>query len=194
MWVGGVAAALLAAGVVVAQDVPRAASPPEAPKAVAKKDKPGWAEKEKPGRSEKAAVATRESVITSAKIEFDNKEGVILFDENVVVDDAQFLMSSDRLLVFMEGTNEVRQIMAVGHVNITNENRTASCDKAVYTKLDGRIVMTGNAHLKQQGKEMGDVTGEQITIWVDDERMVVTPGRVVLPPGSFNKGERKVLP
>ena len=187
MWIGGVAAALTAAGVVFAQEGQQsAASAPEAAKAVAKK--------EAPGKAAKAAVAERESVITSAKIEFDNKEGVILFDENVLVDDAQFLMRSDRLLVFMEGTNDVRQIMAIGHVNITNENRAASCDKAVYTKKDGRIVMTGNAHLKQQGKEMGDVTGDQITIWVDDERMIVTPGRVVLPPGSFNKGEQKLLP
>lgn len=140
------------------------------------------------------AVA-RESVITAKRIEFDNKEGVILFDEDVLVDDPQFLMRSDRLLVFMEGTNDVQQVMAVGRVNITNANREASCDKAVYTKKDGQIVMTGNARLKQQGKQAGDVTGERITIWVDDERMEVVPGHVVLPPGTFNKGGmQKMLP
>lgn len=140
-------------------------------------------------------VAARESVITAKRIEFDNKEGVILFDEDVLVDDPQFLMRSDRLLVFMEGTNDVQQIMAVGRVSITNANRTASCDKAVYTKKDGRIVMTGDARLKQQGKQAADVAGERITIWVDDERMEVVPGHVVLPPGTFNKsGMQKMLP
>jgi lipopolysaccharide transport protein LptA len=147
----------------------------------------------KPGAKKPAAVG-RESVITASKIEFDNKEGVILFDENVLVDDEQFLMRADRLLVFMEGTNDVQQLMAVGRVNISNENRVASCEKAVYTKKDGQIVMTGNARLIQSGGDKGEVTGDRIVIWVDDQRMEVYPGRVVLPPGSLNKGDRKLLP
>jgi len=145
-------------------------------------------------KKEKPVAPDRESVITAEKIEFDNKEGVILFDENVLVDDAQFVMRSDRLLVFMEGTNDVQQIMAVGRVSITNLNRSASCDKAVYTKKDGQIVMSGNARLMRQGDESGEVTGNRITIWLDDERMEVSPGRVVLPPGTFNKGDKKLIP
>ena len=136
----------------------------------------------------------REAVITAERIEFDNKEGVILFDEKVLVDDEQFIMRSDRLLVFMEGTNDVQQIMAVGRVSITNANRSASCDKAVYTKKDGQIVMTGNARLMRQGDEGGEVTGNRITFWLDDERMEVSPGRVVLPPGTFKRMDTKRLP
>lgn len=146
----------------------------------------------------KDAGPARESVITAAKIEFDNKEGVILFDENVLVDDAQFIMRADRLLVFMEGTNDVQQLLAVGRVSITNENRAASCDKAVYTKKDGQIVMSGAARLMQQGSDAGEVTGDRIVIWLDDQRMEVTgsaaPPRVVLPPGTLNKGDHKLLP
>jgi len=140
-------------------------------------------------------VATgREAVITAERIEFDNKEGVILFDENVLVDDEQFVMRSDRLLVFMEGTNDVQQIMAVGNVSITNDNRSASCEKAVYTKKSGQIVMTGHARLMRQGDQGGEVTGNRITFWLDDERMEVSPGRVVLPPGTFNKADKKLIP
>lgn len=135
----------------------------------------------------------RDAVITAERIEFDNKEGVILFDENVLVDDEQFVMRSDRLLVFMEGTNDVQQIMAVGNVSITNQNRLATCEKAVYTKKNGQIVMTGNARLTRQGDEGGEVTGNRITFWLDDERMEVSPGRVVLPPGTFNKSDTKNL-
>lgn len=151
----------------------------------------------KPGKAakvQKAETPGREAVITASRIEFDNKEGVILFDENVLVDDSQFVMRADRLLVFMEGTNDVQQLMAVGHVSITNENRSASCDKAVYTKKDGQIVMTGNARLLQKGGQAGEVTGNRITIWLDDERIEVLPGRVVLPPGTLNKGDHKLLP
>ena len=150
--------------------------------------------KEKRHKEKETATPERESVITASKIEFDNKEGVILFDENVLVDDAQFQMRADRLLVFMEGTNDVQQLMAIGHVSITNVNRSANCDKAVYTKKNGQIVMSGSARLMQQGGQAGEVTGDRITIWLDDEKIEVLPGRVVLPPGTLNKGERKLLP
>ncbi|MDD4101384.1 MAG: LptA/OstA family protein [Kiritimatiellae bacterium] len=152
-----------------------------------------------PAAVEKSVVADgggqgREAVITAERIEFDNKEGIILFDENVLVDDEQFIMRSERLLVFLEGTNDVHQIMAVGRVVITNENRTASCDKAVYTKKDGQIVMTGNALLMRHGEQGGEITGNRITFWLDDERMEVSPGRVVLPPGTFKKAEKSFMP
>jgi len=172
---------LLAAGVTNAQETIAAAAPVTPVKTDAKADKP------------KEATPEREAVITASRIEFDNKEGVILFDENVLVDDEQFVMRSDRLLVFMEGTNDVQQILAIGAVNITNDNRTASCDKAVYTKKTGQIVMTGKARLMRQGDQGGEVTGNRITFWLDDERMEVSPGRVVLPPGTFNKADAKKL-
>lgn len=151
---------------------------------------------EKPARLPlgKAEGVLKESVITADKVEFDNKEGVILFDQNVLVDDAQFQLRADRLLVFMEGTNDVQQLMAVGRVSITNDARSASCDKAVYTKKDGQIVMTGNAQLMQKGGQAGEVSGNRITIWLEDERIEVLPARVVLPAGTLNKGDRKMLP
>ena len=37
------------------------------------------------------------------------------------------------------------------------------------------------------------MTGNRITFWLDDERMEVSPGRVVLPPGTFNKADTKKL-
>ena len=182
MWIGCLMASLLVCLTVCAQ------GQTNAPEAAA-------TQKKRASKAAKANPATpgREAVITAERIEFDNKEGVILFDENVLVDDEQFVMRSDRLLVFMEGTNDVQQIMSVGHVSITNQNRSASCDKAVYTKKSGQIVMTGNARLMREGDQGGEVTGNRITFWLDDERMEVSPGRVVLPPGTFNKADAQKL-
>ena len=168
---------------------PADAAPAAEKQADVKVVKEAKADKEKKAEKKKTIPAAgRESVITADKIEFDNKEGVILFDENVLVDDEQFMLRSERLLVFMVGTNDVKQIMAIGSVVITNENRSASCDKAVYTRANGQIVMTGNAKLQQAGAKGGAVQGERITFWLDDERMEVSKGsRVVLPPGTFKK-------
>ena len=181
LWKSCLLASLLSGGAVCGDEV--------APVAVEKKEKAAL----KGG--DKAEVEQRDSVITAERIEFDNKEGVILFDENVLVDDAQFILRSDRLLVFMEGTNDVQQIMAVGNVSITNLNRSASCEKAVYTRKDGQIVMTGKASLMNEGDRGrgGRVTGDKIIFWLDDERLEVYPGTVVLPPGTFNKADTKKL-
>jgi len=130
----------------------------------------------------------RETVITSDKIDFDNREGVILFDENVFVDDPQFSMRSDRLLIFMEGTNDVSQVMSIGNVVFSNEMRSATCNKAIYTRKDGQIVMTGDVRLKTEGETAGEVRGEKVVIWLDDERVEVLLGaKITLPPGAFKK-------
>lgn len=186
LWKGCLLAGLLGCASVCAQTEPAAADAVAAD--AAKTD----TVKKKAAKVAPADAPQRDSVITAERIEFDNKEGIILFDENVLVDDEQFLMRANRLLVFMEGTNDVQQIMAVGNVNITNQNRSASCEKAVFTKKDGQIVMTGKAKLNQ-GDGGGEVTGDRITFWLDDERMEVYPGRVVLPSGTFNKGDAKKL-
>ncbi|MBQ7190612.1 MAG: hypothetical protein IJR99_14485 [Kiritimatiellae bacterium] len=151
---------------------------------------PSWLQSGMPGGN---VDTNRESVITAERIEYDNKEGVILFDEKVFVDDPRFQLRADRLLLFLQGTNsnqDVQQIMAIGNVSITNENRSARCDKAVYTKDDGQIVMTGNARLNSggTGPRGGEVIGNKIVFWLNDERLEVMDGsRVVLPPGLFSK-------
>jgi len=146
-------------------------------------------------KKEVVAVGKRKATITADKIEFDNKEGVILFDKNVLVDDEQFIMRSDRLIVFMAGTNDVDQIMAIGHVSLTNENRSAKCDKAVYTRKDSQIVLTGNAVLEQGGDKAGAVSGPQIAIWLDDEKIEVRGGgKVTLPPDTFKSVDKKLVP
>lgn len=142
-----------------------------------------------------SGVQAFESTIVADKIEFDNKEGVILFDQNVFVNDPQFVMRSDRLIVFMAGTNEVNQIMAIGDVSLTNANRSAHCDKAVYTRKDGQIVMSGSVVLKQSGDKAGTVAGEKMAIWLNEERMeILEGGRVTLPPNTFKQVDKKLIP
>jgi len=160
-----------------------------------KKKKAGSSFLTKSGSSTNAPA--RETIITSDKIDFDYKEGVILFDDHVVVDDPQFVMRSDRLLVFMESTNDVSQVMAIGNVIFSNEMRSATCDKAIYTRKDGQVVLTGDVRLKTEGETTGEVRGKKVVIWVDDERVEVLDGAsITLPPGAFKKAsdqEKKAM-
>ena len=161
------------------------------------KDKPGKDKKDK--KSDKKAKVKvnaprtgRDAVITSERTDYDRKEGIILFDRNVFVDDEQYQMHADRLFVFLDGTNDLKRIVAIGNVSITNEARTASCSKAVFTKAASKIVMYGddttNAKLTDPSQRGGMVEGKKITFWLDAEQVSVE-GSVVNLPGGMLKGK-----
>ncbi len=131
------------------------------------------------------ATAIRNVKITSERTTYDRKEGVILFDQNVFVNDPEYQMYADQLYVFLDGTNELKRIVAMGNVALTNELVTAGkkelragqCAKATYSKASSKLVMYGDenrvARLETVGKDTGSVTGKKITFWLDSEQVEV---------------------
>ena len=154
-----------------------------------------------PGKKKKAKGATartgRDAVITSERTDYDRKEGIILFDRNVFVDDEQYQMHADRLFVFLDGTNDLKRIVAIGNVSITNEARTASCSRAVFTKAASKIVMYGDensyARLEDPSQRGGVVEGKKITFWLDAEQVSVEGSSVNLPGGMLKGKDPKKL-
>lgn len=127
--------------------------------------------------------------ITSDRIEFDYKEMVIAFDANVHVVDPQYEMRSDRMLVFLEGTNQIKRIIAIDHVDISQPDRHATCDRAVYERASGEMVMTGNPVLTRGADR---VTGAKITVFVNDSRVIIEGGgRVNLSPETMKSRDIK---
>jgi len=100
-------------------------------------------------------------------------------------------MKCDKLYIFFNSTNSVESIVATGSVKVWQENRVAVCDKAVYTEKSGAIVMTGHAKL-QQGKNL--VQGKEIKIFVNSQKVISTPGRLVVFPSDVrNESERRKM-
>ena len=133
----------------------------------------------KPGKP--AHRKSQKTDITSKRMEYDYAESTIIFEEDVKVADEEYTLTADRLLVFLEGTNDVRQIRAIGHVVIVNGERTGRCPEAVYTKKSGEIVMSGPNDTSVQLTSKEDrIWGRKITIWLDDQRMVCVPARLTL--------------
>lgn len=147
-----------------------------------------------------AAVSPRSVKITSGRTDYDRKQGVIMFDENVFVDDAEYQMHADQLYVFLDGTNDLKRIVAIGHVAITNDLRAGTCAKATYTKATQKIVMYGDgdgtvARLADNGKRRSEVEGRKITFWIDSEQVEVEGSTVTLDAGGFGgkDGAKKLL-
>jgi lipopolysaccharide transport protein LptA len=145
----------------------------------------------------KKKPAGRDAIITAERTDYDRKEGVILFDRNVYVDDEQYQLHADRLFLFLDGTNDLKRLVALGNVAITNEEKNASCSRAVYVKKSSKIVMYGEAgepaRLYQGGSKGSTVRGERITFWLNSEQVEIEKPVVTVPGGSFRSGDGKDL-
>ena len=128
----------------------------------------------------------RPARITSATTYYDRKEGVIFFDRNVYVDDEQYQLHADRAYVFTEGTNDLRRIVAMGHVAMTNEARRAYGTKASYYRKEGMVVLYGDAkrpaEVRDESKvEDQVVKGSKIKFWIDSEQVEVLDADISAP-------------
>ena len=148
-------------------------------------------------KKKKDDVPARDAIITADRTDYDRKEGVVLFDRNVHVDDSQYQMHADRLFLFLEGTNELKRLVAIGHVAITNEDKRAYCARATFNKKLGRVVMYSSdeitAELREEGKKGSDVKGEKITFWLDSEQVEVENPVITMPGGLGGQGNIKKL-
>ncbi len=115
--------------------------------------------------------------IKSDWLEWDYRGYVATFKGNVIVNQEDVTLYSDRLVIYYdEATSEVTQILAEGAVRIVQLDRSATAEKAVFHNAERKIILTGRPVVRQ-GNNL--VIGEKITIlidrdWVDVERADVT--------------------
>ena len=146
-------------------------------------------------KAKKENAPRRDAIITADRTDYDRKEGVVLFDRNVYVDDEQYQMHTDRLFLFLDGTNDLKRLVAIGNVAITNENRRAYCARATFNRKLGRIVMYSSdeitAELREEGNKGSEVKGEKITFWIDSEQVEVENPVITMPGGFGGKDSLK---
>ncbi len=136
-----------------------------------------------------AKSAPRKVVITSGTSDYDRKEGVIMFAKNVFVDDVEYKLHADRIFVFLDGTNELKRIVADGNVSMTNDLRVGTCAKATYNRSTSKVVLYGDgqsilARLEDNGSRKSVVTGRKITFWTDAEQVEVEGSTIEVDAGG----------
>ncbi len=114
------------------------------------------------------------TVITSDKLEFDYKEFIALFDGHVIVTDPEFTLKADKMLVFFENTNDVKRVDAVGNVFLKSGDMTAVCGKATYTSKNSQVLIQNDDPVVTKGENR--ITGEKMSIWLKEQRVVVETG------------------
>ncbi len=134
--------------------------------------------------------ASREVKVTSDRSSYLRKDGIIAFEGNVCVDDVEFKMHADEVTLFLQGTNDLRRVIAIGNVVVTNETRVGTCAKATYNKKLAKVVLLGDektgvlARLEDNGKRHSSVEGRKITFWIDTEQVEVEKSTVTVDAGG----------
>ena len=134
------------------------------------------------------------TVITSDRLTFDYQKQFALFEKNVVVVDPEMRMYADRMTVRFGTDNKVNEIKAEGRVHIIQEDKESRSELAIYNLLQGVIILTGKPQVTR-GKDI--LTGDKITFWRDQNRMIVEPrARLILQsePGEERPGIKSEAP
>jgi len=139
----------------------------------------------------KKAKSGRPARITSTSTYYDRKKGVALFEGRVHVDDEDYQLHADKAFVFTSGTNDVRRIVAVGHVAMTNEARRVYGDKVSYYRQNGMVVLYAgngvNAEIRDESKaEDQTVIGSKIKFWVGSEQVEVLDATISAPTSGID--------
>jgi len=153
-----------------------------------------------------AAASTNEpTVVTSQRLSVDYAHNTGTFEGNVLAVDPRITVRADKMTVFFASTNAVTDvntnatrtvdmiIAESGVVITTPENKKANSDHAVYTAVDGKVVLTGHPQVQSPD---GTVTGTRIIFWRGQDKMDVESDqtdtnrtRLILYPEDQRKKE-----
>jgi lipopolysaccharide export system protein LptA len=135
-----------------------------------------------------ALTSRREPIrIRSRDLEFRYNEKRVTYRGDVMVTQGETTLKSDTLTVTYEDQpkgqgsaqtktetssfqQQLQEIVAEGNVQITSGDRRATSKKAVFNETTRTVVLSGSVVLEEEGNQ---VTGEKVTVYVDEKRSVV---------------------
>lgn len=148
-----------------------------------------------------SAKTNRVAKITAASTFYDAKEGMAYFSGKVCVDDEKYQLHADRACVFMDntGTNDLKKIVAVGDVAVTNETKRAYGGKALYNREAGMVVLyaapeDGYCEVRDEKCDPAQVVrGSKIKFWLGSEQIQVEQAVIHAPVSGSGVEDLKSL-
>lgn len=146
--------------------------------------------------------------IISDRMDAYNEKKLVIFSGNAVATQGDKEIKSNQLLLYYkketdkkekigtgktEGTGDLEKIEAKGNVVVTQKEKVATGDEAVYFQESGQIIMTGNATLRD-GKNL--IKGDKIIVFVNEDRGVVESDpkkrvKAIIYPDEQNDNKKK---
>jgi lipopolysaccharide export system protein LptA len=127
-----------------------------------------------------------------------NEASYAEFTGNVVAVQGTTQITSDKLKIYYSkapenkakkdtGEESIKKVVATGNVVIRSENRTAYTSMAEYTPASKVVVLSGADSKVTSGNNY--VTGEKITFYVNEDRVVVERSKDKQVEAVFYSGE-----
>jgi lipopolysaccharide export system protein LptA len=125
--------------------------------------------------------------IVSDRMEAFNEKKMVIFSGNAKATQGDITLKADQLLLFNKNepgkkdkavtkendiSGELDKIEARGNVIITQKERMATGDEAIYQQDSGQMILTGNAILRE-GKNI--ITGCKVIVYTNEDHGSVVP-------------------
>lgn len=123
--------------------------------------------------------------IISDRMDAYNEKKLVVFSGNSVAKQGDIVLKSDSLMLYykkeagkkdkigakeIEGVGDLEKIEAKGNVSLTQGERVATGDDALYLQDSGQIIMKGNAILRE-GKNI--IKGDKVIVFINENRGMV---------------------
>lgn len=134
----------------------------------------------------------QDATITAERIDLDRDAGVVMFEEKVHINYAkEYDLCADQLFVFLENTNELTRVVAIGNVSVTNDTKVGSCNMAKFTKKTGQLELYGeseeNPALLIDGISDNKLYGGVIRFWLDSEQIEIEKSKIEINQNSMKE-------
>jgi len=108
--------------------------------------------------------------ITSDWMEFDQTKSTITYKGRVVTTQGDMTLRSETLTAdYSENMKQIKQIVAEGKVNVTQGNRVATGEKAVFDDQAKTVTLTGNPIMRQGNSQ---ISGSRVIYFVEQDKAV----------------------
>lgn len=127
--------------------------------------------------------------VTSEKMTFDRDTHTFIFKEKVRVKRCNLTIDCDHLRVIRDADeNRIKQVIATGNVRFQDGTRHAVAERADYYEADQRLVLVGNPRA-WDSYEQNELIGDEITVFLEEERIVVKGAHVRFHPNQSSGSE-----
>jgi lipopolysaccharide transport protein LptA len=120
--------------------------------------------------------------VASERMTFDSRTRTFTFEDKVHIRRCALTIDCDRLQVINDASEKnVEQIIATGNVRIQHGQRHVVAERANYFEAEQKLVLVGNPRAWDT-QEHNELRGEEIVIFLQEEKMFVKRARVIFQP------------
>ena len=121
--------------------------------------------------------------VSAERMTFDSKTRIFIFEEKVRILRCAMTILCDRLQVLNDASDKnIERIIATGNVRFQQGTRSAVAERADYFESEQKLVLTGGNPRVWDMQERDELTGEEIVLLLQEEKVLVKQARVLFHP------------